>query len=344
MHFLGADGEIEHSKPIDRLQHKVYKGNVWAQNLDGSFGHAGHARVMVHRDGDDPLFEGAFDIHGNNHHIQLNENYMQTKHEWDPVAGKESDEHMVVFRDSDFSTGHPVHEDLKRRAADDHVSRSCNSDDLEFNMDLDHPVYSTPNPDYWSTPMSSLFAKRQMDTGTGAGNSAGVNLVSTIGQTSGCPSTRKVALVGVATDCSYTGTFPNQEAVSANIIQQMNSASALYEKTFNISLGLQNLTISPSECPGTAPAATPWNVPCNGNADIQDRLNLFSSWRGNQHDSNSHWTLLTNCNTGSAVGLAWLGQACVISADARNATSGGVQTVSGANVVARTSTEWQVIA
>jgi hypothetical protein len=299
---------------------------------------------MVHRDGDVPLFEGAFDIHGDNHHIQLNENYMQTRHEWDPTIGKKGDELMIIFRDSDISSSHPVHDDLKKRAANDHVSKVCNSDDLEFNMDLDHPVYSTPDQDYWSTPIGNLFGKRQMDTGTGAGNSAGVNLVNSIGQTSGCPSTRKVALVGVATDCSYTGTFANQEAVRSNVIAQMNSASALYEKTFNISLGLQNLTIQPAECPGTAPAATPWNVPCSGSVDIQDRLNLFSQWRGNQRDSNAYWTLLTNCNSGSAVGLAWLGQACVISAEARNATSQGIQTVSGANVVARTSTEWQVIA
>lgn len=157
---------------------------------------------------------------------------------------------------------------------------------------------------------------------------------------------RKVALVGVATDCTYTATFDSDTATRQNVINQMNSASNLYEKTFNISLGLANLVISPKDCPGSAPAATPWNVNCQSNTDIQARLNLFSAWRGTKSDNYSHWTLLTNCNTGSAVGLAWLGQACVVNADSRNSTSstGGVQTVSGANVVARTSTEWQVIA
>lgn len=346
--YLDANGEIERSEPIDRLQHKVFKGDVYAQNLDRSFDVVGHARVMLHRDGDDPLFEGSFTINHDHHHIQLGENYRQTRHEQDPDSPKKKDgEHMVLFRDSDITETDEVHLELKKRAADEHVFNTCNSDELEFNMDLEHPIFSggmDQQDPFWSTPVSSMFGKRQLDTSSGPGNSAGVNLVSSIGQTAGCPNTRKVALVGVATDCSYGATFNGTDAVRANVINQMNSASALYEKTFNISLGLQNLTISPQDCPGSPPVQTPWNVPCSGNVDIQARLNLFSTWRGNQNDNNALWTLLTNCNSGSAVGLAWLGQACVVSAQARNATSGGVQTISGANVVARTSTEWQVIA
>jgi hypothetical protein len=352
--YLDANGEIERSEPIDRLQHKVYKGDVYAQNLDRSFDVVGHARVMLHRDGDDPLFEGSFTINHDHHHIQLSENYRQTRHKQDPDSPKRKNgEHMVLFRDSDITETDPVHLELKKRAADGDVYNTCSSDDLEFNMDLDHPIYGgrMGQPDsFWSTPVSNIFGKRQLDTSSGPGNSAGVNLVSSIGQSAGCPNTRKVALVGVATDCNYASTFSGngtdavRDAVRANVINQMNSASAVYEKTFNISLGLQNLTVSPLECPGSPPAQTPWNVPCSGNVDIQARLNLFSTWRGNQNDNNALWTLLTNCNSGSAVGLAWLGQACVVSAQARNATSGGVQTISGANVVARTSTEWQVIA
>jgi hypothetical protein len=76
---------------------------------------------------------------------------------------------------------------------------------------------------------------------------------------------------------------------------------------------------------------------------MQGRLNLFTQWRSEKQDNNSHWTLLTNCNTGAEIGLAWLGQACIVGITNRN-SSGGAQTVAGANVVARTSTEWQVIA
>ncbi|KAF2664035.1 ADAM family of metalloprotease ADM-B [Microthyrium microscopicum] len=353
--YLGHNGEVVRTEPIDRHLHKVYKGDVWSQNVDGSFQNVGHARVLVHKDGKRPVFEGAFTINHDHHHISLRDKYMQTKHPMDPLPPHRGrDAEMVVFRDSDIrSDWLDGHEEFKKRSyfpADSHVSGpslSCESDNLEFNMDVEHPVLSGAPIDgqsnFWSVPMGNLFGKRQIDTSTGTGNSAGVNLVSTIGQTSGCPTTRKVALVGVATDCTYTASFADQDAVKANVIAQINSASAVYEKTFQISLGLQNLTISPKDCPSSPPPATPWNTGCDSQ-DIQGRLNLFSQWRGKQADSNSHWTLLTTCNSGPAVGLAWLGQACVVSTQARNGTSGGVQTVAGANVVAKTSTEWQVIA
>jgi hypothetical protein len=357
INYLDANGEISHSELIDRHLHKVYKGDVWSQNVDGTYQNVGHARVFVHRDGDKPMFEGAFSINHDHHHIQLVNKHMQTRHSEDPipVGLTDSFNQMVIFRDSDISRTYANgHDEFRKRsnyAADHDVSperQACPSDSLDFNMDIEHPIFSgmpaeDQSPLTLTVPMNGGLERRQLDSSTGTGNSAGVNLVSTIGQTSGCPSTRKIALVGVATDCSYTASFADLNATRNNIITQMNSASALYEKTFQISLGLQNLTISPPDCPTSPPPATPWNTGC-ANADIQTRLNLFSSWRGRQSDTNSHWTLLTTCNSGPAVGLAWLGQSCVISADARNGTSGGIQTVSGANVVAKTSTEWQVIA
>jgi hypothetical protein len=353
--YLGPDGEVARTEVINRLEHKVFKGDTWAENLDGSFSKVGWARITVVQDGDHPLLEGAFSLNRDHHHIQTSRNYAQTREEQDPVIELTGEDYNVVWRDSDLAFPEELHTELKRDAS---AGRACNADSLDFNMDLSHPVYTglgDQSDSTWaSTPISNLFGKRQIDTGTGAGNGAGVNLASTIGQTSGCPSMRKVALVGVATDCSYTGTFDNESAARTNVINQLNTASNLYEQTFNISLGLANIVVNPAICPGSAPASAPWNVPCTANGiDIQARLNLFSAWRATRADNYSHWTLLTNCNTGSAVGLAWLGQACIVSANSRNtssatassgSTTGSVQTVSGANVVARTSTEWQVIA
>lgn len=346
--YLGPDGEVAREETIDRLDHKVFKGTAWTQDGAGKWQNVGWARVFVRRDGVEPLFEGAFSINHNNHHIQMSSTYISTKDALDPdlAWSPAEDEFMVVWRDSDISSA-SMHTELKRALSD--PSSSCNHDRLEFNMDLQHPVYvgmtMKKEDALWSTPVGHLFGKRQIDSSPGSGNSAGVNLVSTIGQTSGCPSTRKVALVGVATDCTYTQTFNSTESTRQNVITQINTASNLYEKTFNISLGLQNLTVSDANCPGSPPQSTPWNQACSDSVDIQDRLNLFSAWRGTKQDDNSHWTLLTNCNTGSAVGLAWLGMACVNTAQTANTTSGGGQeTVSGANVVAKTNTEWQVIA
>lgn len=346
--YLGASGEVERTEPIERADHKVFKGETWLENEDGSSSHVGSARIVVRRDGVRPLFEGAFHIMHDHHHVQLRSNYMQTKHELDPHAEDAEDEYMLIFRDSDVAQDEGRHAELRRRS--EAPDLKCRADQLDFNMRPDHPIHSAVlkrDAGVWGMlPTGSLFSKRQLDLIgiPGGGNSAGINLRSSIGQTAGCPNTRRVALVGVATDCTYSGTFNSSDSTRQNVITQINSASDLYESTFNISLGLSNLTVSPADCPGTPPESNPWNMPCSPEVTIQDRLNVFSRWRGTRQDSNSHWTLLTNCPTGSAVGLAWLGQACVQPVQSSQGRNGANESVSGANVVARTPTEWQVIA
>lgn len=345
--YLGPDGEVQRSEPINRLEHKVYKGHIMLRDEgnQNKWTRVGWARIFVRRDGVLPLFEGKFDVYGDHYHIQMASSYMSTRLDMDPLLDwtPAEDEYMVVWRDSDIADLNPLRTELKRDVED----LACTGDTLEFNMSPENPVFAgmlmKREQSVWSTPVGGMFGKRQMDGIPGSGNSAGVNLASTIGQTAGCPTTRKVALVGVATDCTYTATFNSSASARANVITVMNSASDLYERTFNISLGLQNLTVSDSNCPGSTQQATPWNVPCSNDVDLQDRLNLFSAWRGDQRDDNSHWTLLTDCNSGSAVGLAWLGMACINTAQTANSTS-GAETVSGANVVAKTPQEWQVVA
>ena len=260
---------------------------------------------------------------------------------------------MVVYRDSDIGEG--SHSELKRGEAE----RSCSADLLEFNTRPDHPVYNRVlkrDEGFWgSMSINSILGKRQIDGGGdtgGSGNSAGVNLKSTIGSTSGCPGTRKVALVGIATDCGFTGSFSSEDDARQHVITQVNTASSLYERSFNISLGIKNVITSPSSCPGTAPASAPWNTPCSGSTTITDRLNSFSKWRGTQEDSNAYWSLFTNCATGSEVGLAWLGQLCnsqattegTSSGSSGSGSSGSNETVSSANVIAMTGNQWQVFA
>ena len=297
--------------------------------------------MVIRRDGIDPLFEGAFSINHDHHHVQLKSYYMSTKHAMDPELEHSDDEYMVVYRDSDISRSYQT--ELKRSLG---AGSTCQAHLSPFNSNPQHPVFAPVvkrEAGFWgSMPTSSLFGKRQIDTIgiPGGGNGGLVNLKDSIGNTDGCPSTRKVALVGVVTDCTYTGTFNSTQSAYANIITQVNSASNVYEKTFNISLGLQNLTVTEASCPSTPPTATAWNLGCGGDTTITDRLNLFSQWRGDQvADNNAYWTLLTNCRTQSEVGLAWLGQACV-----RDVSRSQGEVVSGANVVAKTGTEWQVIA
>jgi hypothetical protein len=336
--YLGPDGELVRTETIDRRAHKVYKGDAWILGWDERWTNIGWARIVIRRDGVNPLFEGAFTIMQDHHHVQLRSHYMSTKHELDPEVEDSDDEYMVVFRDSDIGLRQqPNNGELRRSEGSTNV---CLSHKLKAN-DPRQTVLKRDVGFWGAAPINSLFGKRQIDTNgiPSGGNSGSVNLKSSIGSTAGCPTTRKVALMGVATDCTYTASFNSSESAHANVITQINSASNLYEKTFNISLGLRNLTVSDASCPAIAATATPWNTGCGGNSSITDRLNTFSQWRGDRNDTNAYWTLLTTCQTGAEVGLSWLGQLCV-----GDVTKSSGEVVSGANVVAKTSTEWQVIA
>ncbi|KAK7980552.1 HypA protein [Apiospora arundinis] len=339
--FLGADGTITHEEPISRSDHRVFKGHAYVQ-------HPGHkewinegwARITVHRDGPKPIFEGAFRINGDNHHVHTSTNYRKTQHHEDPVVEFAEDEYMIVWRDSDVKLD-PFAQDTPGELKRSLRAPSCSSDSLDFNNENTHPIFTGLDARDTSVVDSArLFARQGID-GYKGGNGAGVNLASTIGSTAGCPSTRKVALVGIATDCTYTSQFNSTSSVKAHIIQQVSAASQVYESTFNISIGIQNLTISDATCPGTPPSTAPWNKACGSGTSITDRLNLFSAWRGQFKDRNAYWTLLSTCNTGAAVGLAWLGQLC---AEGASPSGEGNETTAGANVVVRTDTEWQVFA
>lgn len=346
---LAPDGTIRTEEPIDRSAYRVFKGQAWLQHpAQAEWTNVGWARIMVTQDGAEPLFEGAFRLDGDHHHVQTRTHYMQTKHPQDPNLDGKGKEYMVVWRDSDISTedymdleGH-AHGELKRGLGSD---GACSANALNFNTQSDHPIYTgmaKRDEDDFGSLYSKKLLGRQID-GQTIGNSAGVDLSSTVGNSAGCPSTRRVALVGVATDCTYTADFNSTSSARANIISVLNMASVQYEDSFNITLGIQNLTISDASCPITPQTATPWNVGCSDSVTIQDRLNLFSGWRGERPDTNAYWTLLSKCGSGSAVGLAWLGQACVATSQV-STTNSGNETVSGANVVVRTSNEWQVVA
>lgn len=346
--YLSPDGTVRSTETFERSEYKVFKGYTFVQpTKGGDWVNVGWARITVHQDGENPLFEGAFRLAGDHHHVQTRTHFMQTRHALDPVLEEDGEDFLVVWRDSDISSGlmvddeGKVHKELRR---DEGGNPSCSADLLGFNTQPDHPVFRAMKRDdsFWGTMSTRSIFGRQID-GQTFGNSAGINLLETIGSTAGCSSTRKVALVGIATDCTYSAVFNSTEALRRNVINVINAASVVYEDSFNITLGLRNLTISDPSCPGTPQQAVPWNVGCGGNVDIQDRLNLFSGWRGQQADTNAYWTLLSTCGSGSAVGLAWLGQACVQASQVATSASGN-ETVSGANVVIRTSQEWQVVA
>ena len=370
--YLAADGTVKREEPINRLNHKVYRGTAWVQelgvkgeDLGRDYYAAGTARIFIRRDGPRPSFDGSFDVRHDHHHIKSSTSYRRTRHAQDPELptladseSNESEEYMVVFKDSDLASDgwDDAHRELKRDVGPRKLA--CEGDSLDFNTKPNHPIRIMDDgnsnqvgfsPNFLGMSVPSIF-RRQIDGGfTGFGNGAGVNLETTIGETRGCPSNRKIALIGVATDCTYTASFDSETEVRENVISQINSASNLFEKTFNIALGLQNLTVSDPQCPSNPPPSAPWNEDCGNSFSITQRLNVFSAWRGDQgDDGNSHWMMLTGCEAGTAVGLAWLGQSCISEAFESNPgadpDSGSNEISTGANVVVKTPAEWQVIA
>ncbi|KAL2865906.1 ADAM family of metalloprotease ADM-A [Aspergillus lucknowensis] len=156
------------------------------------------------------------------------------------------------------------------------------------------------------------------------------DLIDTIGSTDGCPTSRQIALVGIATDCVYTGSFSSSEDLVDSVVSMVNTASEVFESTFNIALALHNLTIEEEQCPTIASSDLPWNVGCSA-GDLNWRLERFTSWREQSGGSeNAYWTLLSGCPTGTAVGVSWVGELC--------------NDELSANVVALADNQWQVFA
>jgi hypothetical protein len=80
------------------------------------------------------------------------------------------------------------------------------------------------------------------------------------------------------------------------IINDWNQASAVYERSFNISLGLINITVMDLTCPTTPASNTAWNQACSSSYTISDRLSDFSQWRGTLgNDGAGLWHLMTQC-------------------------------------------------
>ncbi|KAL7821618.1 Metallo-peptidase family M12 domain-containing protein [Trichoderma aethiopicum] len=340
--YLDSEGKVRSVEKVERGEHKVYRGDAYVERPgEDGWSLGGWARITIHRDGKHPVFDGSFRVDGDDHHIHTGSKYIDIKHEDDPLPSDwpetDHDEVMVVWRDSDVR-GSLDRGELKRDVS---KPSECISDSLTFNNQFDLELKRSTG--LRGIDPRSLFGRQSIDGGS-AGGGSGQDLISSIGQTAGCPTTKKVALVGIATDCTYWNGFNSSEALRKNVIGMVNQASQVYESAFKISLGIRNLTVLDRGCPGAPSAATPWNVGCSDNTTISDRLNLFSAWRGRSLDNNAYWSLLTTCPTDAAVGLAWRSQVCRQGSGTSSDGQGNNETVAGANVVVRTSTEWQVFA
>lgn len=333
----------------------------------------GWARITVQDQGDahtgrPPIFEGAFSVRGVTHHIATRDNYLRNRgpldphiHPYSPSAQDglvESDAGLVIWRDSDVMD--PSEERKARREyAREHRRSGMPDDDLDleparcaldalpWNSDpLLNPVLRHPpktGPWYGPFgltggvgPLGELLKKRDDIAGSGSTT----NYANSIGITNGCAKEQKVVYMGVAADCEYVNHYGSQSNATHQILSIWNTASLLYKETFNVSLGIVELQIQNTTCPTVADPAIAWNVGCSTpNVALDNRLSLFSQWRGAKgNDGAGLWHLMSNCPTGSEVGIAWLGTLCQV-----NATSSGSSFVSGTGVSTAGLMEWQVI-
>lgn len=127
--------------------------------------------------------------------------------------------------------------------------------------------------------------------------------------------------MGVAADCKFVQQYGSRDNATSQIINDWNTAGSLYkvrfffslplevtspQSTFNVSLGIIELQVQDPTCPTPPNATFPWNVDCN--TTLNDRLSLFSQWRGVKgNDGAGLWHLMSGCPTGTEVGIAWLG-------------------------------------
>ena len=320
--FLDAQGNVKREEHLSAEDHRVYHGSTWlrdgqwGEKMDGAWRWVGDARVVLIEQGTQPLFEGTFEIENNYHHVKLQRHYQahRSRGDYDGTHFKASQ--MVVYRDFESVETTP---------------RNVTAADV---TDL---LTSPFNPEVHNNNLH----KRQCGSSGCRNAVTSTSLIQTIGNNGGCPIERKVALVGVAVDCNYMAAFPNVDAVRQNIIQQVNTASGVYENSFNIAIGLKQIILSDANCPQQQSTTAPWNVQCSNLSSINDQLNSVSKWRGTMtNDSIASWSLWTGCRFGASAGVAWVGSLCMD----KTITQGDGTALAGTNVVTKGTTEWKTFA
>ncbi|CAO3644307.1 unnamed protein product [Cunninghamella blakesleeana] len=349
---------------INPTDYRIYKGNVihsyysnqtWKHEQVGILPQdekiLGWARIILRNDlleaqqKNQPIFEGSFSLLNDIYHIKTFESYHKTKRSDDPTLKDFSN--MILYRDSDISTFVDNKNNLSSMIdSNKKPSGQCGFNQLNFNQYNLHQHTKDFSPSssssiglfspfqdlsFQSSPFHHRLNKRVAD---------------------GCPTTKKIAYIGAAADCTYTKYYKTKQQAALQIINDFNSASAVYESSFNIQLGLVNITVMDEICPDDTNSTTAtntydsprWNQKCSQYYTLEKRLSDFSQWRGSMSDDGiALWHLITNCATGIEVGIAWVSQLC--NSDLSTQTSSGsTEYVSGAGVSSIVRDEWKVIA
>ena len=206
----------------------------------------GYARITLLDDGiatDDGVdhelrWQGSYSLDNQLYTVHSTPTFLRTKETLDPeppllLKKRSSDStpptydypSMVIVREGDELTRDQQLAALKKRGLDvttlpPPTVLGCGHDDLPFNSNLSHPVFTNQIDDRditWTSPAMNLFGltsrsatsyppsllhKRQADISGGMGRSS--NFINSIGSKVGCPAQQTVVFIGVAADCTYT--------------------------------------------------------------------------------------------------------------------------------------------
>ncbi|KAG0269740.1 hypothetical protein BGZ95_001955 [Linnemannia exigua] len=340
------------------LEHMLYEEGV-----------LGWARMMIEHDPqnkDAMVLRGAFMANGDTYHVTTRTHYHIQKRSDDAVpysSPTPAGSSLIIYRDSDLYNRADTQ--LRRKRATDQqqgpsTTSTCGSDALMKLEDVhplgamatspmsaltDHEFYYPPNLTTTirdpSSSWTNLLTGNRLNKRAVAMGVAGPNPVP-----EGCPANRLITFMGVAADCTYVRSYQGAVNARKQIFADFNTASAIYESTFNVALGVITLNIVPDGCPTTPTKEAAWNRECSAGYSIDQRLNDFSSWRGQDarvKDGAGLWHLMTKCNSGPVVGIAWTKALCQAKAQEQK-SKGHIEVTAGAAVSSITPNEWMVIA
>ncbi|GJJ69157.1 hypothetical protein EMPS_01503 [Entomortierella parvispora] len=382
---LGEDVDLEEIKAFRGvvIQDQYHSDRKWNRAMTTSRmekrtiehmfheeGVQGWARMMIEHD-DNPVnrgadrlnnglvLRGAFMVGEDVYHVNTGQHYRVQKRSDDatPSSFSSSQSSLVIYRDSDLYNTPAM---LKKRRSDDQgkpqgQQQSCGTHSLvnqePFNTDA-FEYYYPPNrtltlpvsgyggnldlSSSWSDVLKAPLSKRQV-----AVKVAGPNPVP-----QGCPVDRLVNYMGVAADCTYVSNYGGPALARKQIFADFNTASGIYESTFNVALGVISLNITSSDCPTTPVKGMEWNQECSAAYTIDKRLSDFSFWRGQDGKSSDGaglWHLMTKCNSGAIVGIAWTKTLCQMKTSEQGKGS-GLQYTAGTGISSVTPNEWMVVA
>ncbi|KAK3846493.1 MAG: Metallo-peptidase family M12-domain-containing protein, partial [Linnemannia gamsii] len=287
----------------------------------------GWARMMIEHDEENE---------DDTYHITSRQHYHVQKRSDDHSPSSAISSQLIIYRDSDLRK--PTKKLNNESWSGAGAGAGGEAHGYYYPPDLTAPIPmgGGTGPSGFFNMASTTFRKRSTTEGNIMVKVAGPNPVPT-----GCPTTRMINYMGVAADCTYVRSYGGLSNARKQIFADFNTASGIYESTFNIALGIIAVEIESMNCPKTPVKGKAWNQECSTQYTINDRLSDFSYWRGTRpKDGAGLWHLMTQCSSGPIVGIAWTGALCQMSAQSQ----GGTQYTAGTGVSSISPNEWMVVA